>query len=317
MSDDTFSGADISSAMSGGDTGQSTDPSVPPGDSSAPLGTATTQPGTATVSTSSAEPDDNTPGPRLKDHQRILENARQKAASEYEQKHWAKDYNADEVRALVQFRDALRADPATTLGTEIAELIQHPTYGPQLRSVLARHLGATGRTAAAPAPSGNLPTIQLEDGQVVDLNALRDEWMAKAREEMAPALQSAKELNDAKQHFVATQQANAFATGLMPELTGLPQFKEHAAEIKAALKETRLETDHPAEVTAAVYRIYSRIVGPKLATAGHQARLHDIHAKADAGTIGNPSSTTVNAPTSLKDLSWGEALQREYARQVG
>lgn len=325
MSDDTITGADLASAMSP-DTGSSGEGSASPVNGSTIEGTATTAPGS--VDATSSQPV-KPAGPIPFDaHTRALENRETKVTerlqAEWDAKHgWAKDLNREEVQTLVAFRKALAADPVGTLQAELAALADHPTYGPQLRSMAARQLAAGRGQAQEPAAELTPIPIQLEDGRVINvlpseqLAIFRQQVLAEARAEMAPALQSAKDLAAAREHYENVQKSNAWASGLGPELVGLPQFKENVAEIMAALDKTQIVGDHPDALVAAVYRIYNRIVGPKLATAGHQARLHDVQAKTNAASIGNPSQTSVNAPTPMKDLSWEDALKREFARANG
>ena len=243
-------------------------------------------------------------------HERILANTRQKTAAERDadwetRVGWAKDLNRTEVSQLVAFRQALAADPVATLASEFRVLASHPTFGPQLRSLLGRELAAAPRQAAE-AP---LPVLQLENGQVVDLNQLREsirqQTLQDASKQFQPAMDAAKELQQAKEHAVAQQQATSFATGFMGSLKALPLFKEHAKEIQARLATTKLETDHPAEVRAATLAIYNDIVLPKLSQAGSAQLMASLKQKAVAQTE-TPSrgaSAPLKRPTNKAELA--------------
>jgi len=315
MSDD-FTGADFApSADSGG--GETAVATVEP---TAQPGAATTEPAvSATEQTATSEPA-RPAGPIPFDvHKTALENARVKATAEWEQQYgWAKELNRDEVQTLVQFRQALAADPTGTLLRELAAISEsQPEAKAQLQTWAAQQLNAA-RRPAQPTAEPSLPVIQLEDGRTIDLNALREQiqrdTLAAAQAQFKPAMDAAQRLQQAEATVAAQREAHTFATGIMPELTALPQFKEHAAEIKAALANTKLQTDHPAEVSAAVYRIYNRIVLPKLQTAERRTVLQDLTHKANAGSV-NPAQTGTRAPKSIEDMTLAEALQ--HAHQQG
>jgi hypothetical protein len=70
----------------------------------------------------------------------------------------------------------------------------------------------------------------------------------------------------------------------------------------------------PERVSLALNAAYRQVVVPTLQADKARSVLHDTNAKLDAGSIGNPAHTATNSPVPLKDLSWGDALKREYAR---
>jgi hypothetical protein len=260
-------------------------------------------------SATEATPDDRSPFiPR--DRFDSVNKRMQDAEAFKQQYEWAKDLNRDEVRQLIEFRQSFAADPVSTLQAELAALANHPVYGPQLRSLHARNLAAGRVAQQAPepqVPEQRLPTIQLEDGQQIDLQHLKEqirrETLAEAEQKFQPAMDAAQKFQQAEQLAVAQQQAHAFASGFLPELRQLPQFKEHEADIKSALAATKLETDHPAEVKAAVLAIYNRLVLPKLSASAETRLLDTLQQKAAASSSVNPGSAGASTPRSPRSFS--------------
>ncbi len=79
-------------------------------------------------------------------------------------------------------------------------------------------------------------------------------------------------------------------TSHLTEARSWPYFKEHEAEIKAALGKAPLTSGHPAEEALLLSRVYQRIVGPKLSQLEQARVLADLKSRANASSL-NPSAT--------------------------
>jgi hypothetical protein len=205
MADDTFSGGDISAAMTAA-TGDSPAPgpdtSTPPAVSASadttvpPDGIST--PASSTTQSTTGEP----PKERWPD---ILSNARTKAIEEATAQ-W-KDYEfvrgipADLARDL--YEDAVQSggDPIQLVQRMTARIAADPVHGPALRSFAAKQLAAGRRTTAPAVETEQEPQpdaeIVNEHGQVVGLTFsaaqqakreawLKRQWMGEVSKEIAP-----------------------------------------------------------------------------------------------------------------------------------
>lgn len=248
-------------------------------------------------------------------HETTLRNAREKTAAERDadwesRVGWAKALDRKRAEESLQLAEMLDRDPAIFIDRAIAAMAADPERAPAIRSILGRYLGTRSAHAEPTAELTPIP-VQLEDGRVINvlpadqLAIFEKQVLAKASEQFKPAMQAAQELQQAKEFAVKQHQAGQFASGFLSELTRLPQFKEHAAEIKAELAKTTLETDHPAEVRAATLAIYNRIVLPKLSQAGAASAMASLKQKAAAQVErvsgGAPSPTT--RPRNPKELA--------------
>lgn len=329
--DDTFTGADLTSAMSsGGDTSSaettSAAESVATADTTAPPGAATTAPAEGSATSPST---DKPAGPIPFDvHKTALENARLKAVEEWKTKYgWAEQVNEADIREAVRIAQLAQKDPIAYVKEFIKDLQTHATYGPQLKSLAAQALAQRAQQAEQ-EPQPDLP-IQLEDGRVVHLYSaeqqakreafLQKQWLQSVEQKLQPLQQTHEQLQaraaalqqqQAVDHFVTTTYADVQTWEGM-------QDKANQVAVAEALKAMKVNSDDPREVSIALNTAYRQAVLPKLLGAKAQAVLTTTNAKVDAGSIGNPAQTTVNAPAPLKDLSWGDALRREYARVSG
>lgn len=240
-------------------------------------------------------------------------NTRLKDAEAFrDQYKWSEGLNRDEISQLVEFRNALKADPLSTLTQEIATLAQHPTLGPQLRSWLGRQLGTRQQQQQAehqaPQP---LPKILLENGQEVDLNAfkeqIRQETLAEAQQQFKPAMDAAQKLQLAEDKANAT----AFATGFVGELKAqYPNFETHKAEVGAEVKRILSEIppndprqNLPGFLEAVTLRACNRVLLPKLTQHSESKLLDTLQQKAKAATSVNPGSAAPSSPRAVTRFS--------------
>jgi hypothetical protein len=343
MADDTFSGGDISAAMTAA-TGDSPAPgpdtSTPPAVSASadttvpPDGIST--PASSTTQSTTGEP----PKERWPD---ILSNARTKAIEEATAQ-W-KDYEfvrgipADLARDL--YEDAVQSggDPIQLVQRMTARIAADPVHGPALRSFAAKQLAAGRRTAAPAVETEQEPQpdaeIVNEHGQVVGLTFsaaqqakreawLKRQWMGEVSKEIEPLKQSHEKAIAHEREVVAKAEAAEWSGGFGKELTAYPGFQEHKTEIGTRVLDTlkRLQPNDPRGndpvfLEAITLRAYNAVVLPKLQQTERRAVVQDIHHKANAGSIGHPTAQPTAAPSSLKDLSWNDALAREWQRVTG
>jgi hypothetical protein len=335
--DDTFSGADLSSAMSSssGEATTSTEAAIPasegstpPAEPTAPEGTATTAPAEGTAATSRSP---NT-GPIPFDvHKTALENARAKATAEWEQQYgWAKQVDAKEFQQIQQIaRHFTSGNVVEGLQNLIAEIRQDPQHDAALRSLHAKALAAARGQATAPTeqePGPDLP-IQLEDGRVVHLYSaeqqakreafLQKQWMQGVQQELQPLKQTHEQLQAQRDALAQEQRVTHFVTTTYADVQTWPGMADQANQkaVAQAMQSMNLPNDaSPERVSLALNAAYRQVVVPTLQADKARSVLHDTNAKLDAGSIGNPAHTATNSPVPLKDLSWGDALKREYAR---
>lgn len=253
-------------------------------------------------------------------HDTALQNARAKSAAERDAEWtnrvgWAANIDRERAAQALHLADLLDRSPAEFIDRAVAQLVNDPQQAASVRSALARHL-ASGRSAPAEAP---LPSIQLEDGTVIDLNSFRDsiqkQTLQAATQQFQPAMDAAKELQEAKEFAVRQHHAGQFAQGFMGTLTQLPGFKAHAKEIHAALAQTKLETDHPAEVRAAAYEIYHRIVVPTLSQAGQASLMASLKQKAVAQTESPSRTATASGARPKNTADLAKFMAQKYAER--
>ncbi len=331
MSDD-FTGADLSSAMSASSEPAAPAPesvSTPPETPAAATGTATTQPAVTTPT-----PPTKPQGPIPFDvHSRALENARVKAAEEYKAKYgWAETADRQAYEQAIALARRTTADPVAYVKELIADLQNHPQYGPELRSEAARALAA-GRSA----PTMPEPDIAVtdENGNVVgrtysaDAQAKRDAWlesqfMAKVSEQIAPLVQTHKTLEAQRQQARDEAEGQKFASTFYGELKDYPHFEANkkaiGAEVVSLLQQYGDDprTNDPAFLEAVTLRAYHRVVTTKQDALSRQAAVHDLTTKASGNGV-TPGRSPVGVPKRSDDGRFTAAdIAAEFAaRRIG
>lgn len=136
---------------------------TPPPPTAAPPDGPTTQ-AAATPTNAGAVPSTE-PGPiPFPQHKQILENSR-KAFDSYRQQHgWAEQVPQAKLQEFAGIAQRMTADPVGFLNEFQAQLLNHPTYGPQLRST-------AGKTLATPQSGPPAADVQIinDKGQVVGM----------------------------------------------------------------------------------------------------------------------------------------------------
>lgn len=327
MSDDTFTASDFTSAEASASSEPAASVSTS-GESSAPVdlaaqpGEATTQPAAATDSLST-EPDENTPGPRLKDHQRILENARQKAVAEYQQRYgWAEQVSAEEFQQIQSIaRHFASGNQLEGIKALLNEARKDPTVEAQLRSEAARILA---QRAQPTGPDLHPIQVQLENGQTVGLYsaeqiaALKDQWLSAVEQKLQPLQQSHAQQQQAAEAARFEAAWTQWQTRTVSDAASWPGMDNPDTRAQFAQEVGRNIERIPANrvdlIEREIDRAYRKVVVPTLATSSRQAVLNDINRHANASTV-NPGRTTTRVPKSMDDMSIAEALQHVAAQQ--
>ena len=243
-----------------------------------------------------------------------------------ESRQWAEQVDQSTFTQMAQWFLRAQTDPVGFGRQFWSELAANPEHAQALRSEAARLLGMRQQQGPSPTPEAAEPTPDVEitdgNGNVVgrtysaEALAKRDAFreaqlLQKMQQQFEPHISTLKGIEQERQTLAQKAQADAFGSEFVKELSALPLFDAHKAEIGKALAQVRLESDSPDAVRAAAYRAYHQIVGPKLGNNSQQAVLADLQRKAAASTSVNPSSakaTTPVRPKSFHDLApdaWG------------
>lgn len=228
-----------------------------------------------------------------------------------EQHAWAEQVQPAQLQQLQQFYQRATSDTRGFALQLLDELANHPDHAAAVRSELARRLGTRQQQAAPPQADDLAPDVQITDanGNVVG-RTYSDAQVAKllARHEQqieqkfAPQFQTLQQIQQERQQIAVQQQAQHFGTTFAQELAKLPLFNEHKADIAKALRDAQLDSDHPAEVRAAAYQAYHRIVGPKLAQGNTQSVVADLQRKAAASSSVNPGTAATSMPKAVNSF---------------
>lgn len=279
-----------------------------------PEAPAATAPAAETPETK--HPSDNTPGPRLADHKKILENTRAKTRAEVESEYqsrypWLSKLTPEEAQGWVETARSMAESPIQFLQDFAGKLREHPVWGPQLRSEAARML-ASQRTEAPPEPdveildgAGNVVGKTYSDAALQK----RDEWLSariakQFQSELAPLKQSHEQAKAQQQHAEFMQAVEHEADTVLADVTAI------VGQDEAALKAVAEAMDANPQWTAqrAAAHVFETLVKPGLTTSTKAQVLDELKTRAAASTL-NPSAAAVTSttrPTSLLDpgLKW-------------
>jgi hypothetical protein len=265
-------------------------------------------------------------------HERSMQNARAKERAAVEQEYQQKFGHPQIVeRAVAWFANAAQ-DRVGFLANAITEAMADPQLAPHVASLVGRTLGNTrqGRTPAAPA-GPQPPPPDFQDGQGNQFYSARaqnarDEWLiARVREDIMgdvqPQLQTVEQMQQERQMEQQRAEVQHVMLGHLAEARTWPQFKEHEAEIKAAIAQAPLTGGHPAEEAVLLQRVYRQVVGPKLDQIQQQKWLAELKSRANAGSV-NPAATgaPVGVPKNVRAKeggTFGNALKWAAAQQSG
>jgi len=119
-------------------------------------------------------------------------------------------------------------------------------------------------------------------------------------------------LREGRRYAEANQQATAFATNLLSEVSALKGFKENQAAIKQKFLALKFPKDASnGDIAAALYRCYVDVVMPTFQESAKQDVLSTLDQKAKANTT-SPTTRTSAAPQT-RPLKLREALAAEFA----
>lgn len=234
---------------------------------------------------------------------------------------WAEHLDGQAFQQLSSFYGRAVADPRSFALHMLDQLAASPEHGPLIRSELARRLGT--RQSRESAPSAAAEGMPEPDVAITDANGqevsrtysaqqlakrdayLRSQLLAEIKADLGPQFQTINEIRQQRATEQAQQAADTFAKTATTELSTLPHFDQHKAEIGQALKAMGLESDHPSDVKAALYKAYWQVVGPKLQNGGTtpQGVLADLQRKAHASSTVHPGRAASSAPRAPRSFA--------------
>lgn len=217
-----------------------------------------------------------------------------------EQRAWADQIDQQTFAQMAEWYQRAHSDPLAFTTSLIAELQNHPTYGPQLKSLAARTLAQRGQAAG---PDLSNLVIDLGNGQTIPLGDLKSQWMREVEQKFAPLQQTVEQVTAERQKA----EAQSFATTSIQQLRQLTGFKEHEAEIKAELQKIKLPEDAgPELVLLAAQAAYARVVPAKLqqstAQSAQSQLLDNLQRKAAASSV-NPGSAAPSSPRRVESFT--------------
>lgn len=272
------------------------------------------QPGAATTAqasdpTKASGVPSATPGPIPFDvHSRALENARSKALEGYRQQYgWAEKIPQATLQEFGALAQRMSSDPIGFLNEFTAQIANHPTYGPQLRS-------SAGRTLAAPPSGRPEPDVQVVNaqGQVIEMTysakrlAEVQEWdwnqrEAKLNQTLAPLQQErAQRLQEAE---IATFQRDV-RTEADKGLSRIDTILDGRSQELGPHVSAIMQADPTIDPIDAALQVRASVIAPR-AQAQAQAAVLDTQLKKAHGNTANGSGAvaTPMRPKSRADLA--------------
>lgn len=245
---------------------------------------------------------------------------RNEARQSLERLKWAKDIRPEDFRETLGALQRIHQDPLGHAMGIVDELLSNAELSPRVTSALAKRLGERpSRKTDAPSGEGEepAPDIEITDakgtptGQLTYSAPQLAKWQAWQNQrlradiagEFKDQFKTLGEIQAERAAHTQQQQAESFASTFAPEVEKLPLFSEHREAILEKLGQYRVQTNDPAEIHAAVYRIYHEVVGPAIAklTQAPPAEtrrevLDDLNRRARSKTGVNPRSVASEAP---------------------
>jgi len=238
-------------------------------------------------------------------HEAALKNARTKAAQE------ATQTFQQQYAPHVQLGQQIQAAPVPTVVGLVNELANHPDYGPQIISELARTLGARRGRTASPETDEPQPDLTTADGSIRTYSAeqlakreawLKSQWMSEVQQQLGPIQEREKQQQARERLDTATKDADTRMSKVLAPFQALPEFQANRPAI--AEKTSALMSDgHEPQVALglAVAHVLREVVLPSR-TAQSRNDLVAEAVKKSTGTTTVPGATPAapaSRPTSM------------------
>lgn len=250
-------------------------------------------------------------------HSKALENARTKAATEavakYREQHgWAESIPRETIQQWSGIAQRMAADPIAFLSEFQAEIANHPTYGPQLRSHAARTL-AGGRQAQADL-SPDLVVDAGDGRQIATFSAERVQQIVQRSIQDALAKEVGPIKQEREQRLAQQQKADEEVRQLNAKADEQIAFAKRVIgdetnEAAWAAVHKAMSEDPTLSLHDAALKVRDElIVAPKLQKEA-QAKVVASHKQKAAGNTGtgNVTGTVPQRPTNARELAkWME-----------
>ena len=278
---------------------------------------AAAQPGSASTETpqQADERSPFIPRPRF-DEVNAEKNALKTQFEQYKQQTaWAENQVLREAASRVA---AHAGNPMGLLSEIVQDLARTPEGAQQLRTFLGQQFGGL-RNRQPATPQMPEPDVVITDGNghavgrtysdtaLAQRDAIRDQQLFdKITQSFAPKLQTLDQMQAEREQAAADRQASQFADTFFSEVKTWPHYTEDMGKaIAEELKTNRLsDTAHPAEVNAATYKAYLKILArdvlPTLGAKAQSAMLDSLQQKATASTAVNPASSAPTSRSAIK-----------------
>lgn len=347
---DTFSGGDISAAMtaastSAASTTPSASPAAEPSGQQATTGTAPTQPAAAegTSATTSSTDSSATAAPVAQDAMTsqtapdageppkerwkdILDNARKKVREE--EFGWAQGVDRGEFEATKGWMALANRDPLAAVDRMVQTIARDPNGAAALRSYFGRLLGrrpaaqqnAQQHRGGDDRPGPDIPTSE-SNGQPVVYSAQRMQellaWQQRqfegmVSEKLMPFEQERQTRAEAEEQRQREIAADRYAQTTMNSVAAQPGFKEHSAEIARVYQAIPL--DDPRSEGEKLRDAYLQVIATKRDTVVRQQTVRDLRDKTAANTV-PANSNAPAAPFDHKKASWAESFRHEWEKK--
>jgi hypothetical protein len=260
---------------------------------------ATPAPGAAAASGAPATPRAETPAgtpgePPRERWNDILSNARAKARAEAEQ----------EFRQRYGQYEAFERDPWGAVQSWLKEASGHSLYGPMVKQWAGQYLNSLrGPAGSGEEPKADIPVVDdrgnvtgytYSDQQLRAWNAWNQSRLKAELDDRFSSIEQREAERQRREEYQAlVQDTSARAAQILGTLRQQPYFKEHEADIRAALEEHEEWGDN---VHAAYNHVLVTKVLPTLSRAEQQSVINTLTGKA-AGTTVSPNGTAPAAPS--------------------
>lgn len=296
------------------------DAAQPPSESSAQPEGATTPPAETSTEPSALHPSTETKqGPIPFDvHQKSMDNARLKATQELQATFdrdygWAKELPKEKLVEWSGIASLMASDPPAFLEKYFAETVQHPTFGPHVKSWAAKTLATRVQADTMPGPDvsivdqhGNVTGATYSAEQLAKRDAWRDRQADQRFDQrLQPFEQERQQKQDDARAAETTRQIN---THVDQHVARIEQILDGQGQEYGPLIADLILKNPTLDPIDAALQIRKSHILPKLQGQANAQVLEDLKTKAAAQGM-NPSRAgvaTTHKPTSFldKSLEW-------------